>query len=315
MAGRKVSDEVVGFMTLFAQVKGRCNDAPEELVGLAKADPSTKDLCSDLFFEHSSLHTKQRSHRALFAAPVDPGFLTAWRDYEERYNGIVSDIKLGDLIRDSGIGEPSQAPKADVEWDNADYLAEEPAGAIEAVMEFVELEAEEDEGRFPEESFEQIQEGISAWKKLKADIGFDLRGVFRRRELVPFMLIPRQVAAKHASAEKLSMLKNLQQAHDAFVYGATYAALALMRSITEIVLRDHYGADGANLKARIREARDRLPCGASAADLHRLRNLANAILHVDPEKDEGLSGMDGARLEKEIAALLRVLCALIEGVK
>ena len=40
------------------------------------------------------------------------------------------------------------------------------------------------------------------------------------------------------------MLTNLQQAHDAFVYGAHYAALALMRSIMEAVLRDHYGAEG-----------------------------------------------------------------------
>ena len=51
------------------------------------------------------------------------------------------------------------------------------------------------------------------------------------------------------------MLKNLQEAHDAFVFGATYAALALMRSIMEAVLRDHYRADGKDLSERIRNPR------------------------------------------------------------
>jgi hypothetical protein len=110
------------------------------------------------------------------------------------------------------------------------------------------------------------------------------------------------------------MLKNLQQAHDAFVFGTTYAALALMRSIMEAVLRDHYRAEGKDLSERIYNAR-RLPTRANAAALHRLRRLANAILHLDPEKDEGLPSLDEVKLEKEIISLLFVLRALIEGVK
>ena len=160
----------------------------------------------------------------------------------------------------------------------------------------------------------RVQDGVAAWDRLEKDTGFDLRGVFRRRALVPFVLVPRQVAAKHGSAEKLSILKNLQQAHDAFVFGANYAALALMRSILEAVLRDHYDADGNDLKERIQHVRNRLPRGANEAALHRLRKLANAVLHLDREKDEGLPSMDEVRLEKEIVSLLFVLRALIEGV-
>ncbi len=111
------------------------------------------------------------------------------------------------------------------------------------------------------------------------------------------------------------MLKNLQQAHDAFVYGATYAALALMRSIMEAVLRDHYRAEGKDLIDRIRNVRGRLPRGANEAALHRLRKLANAILHLDREKDEALPSTDAVQLEKEIVSLLFVLRALIEGAK
>jgi hypothetical protein len=46
-----------------------------------------------------------------------------------------------------------------------------------------------------------------------------------------------------------------------------------------------------------------------------LRTLANAILHLNRDKDEGLPRMDEVRLEKEIVRLLFVLRALIEGVK
>ncbi len=96
---------------------------------------------------------------------------------------------------------------------------------------------------------------------------------------------------------------------------ATFAALALMRSIMEAVLRDHYRAEGKDLNQRVRNVRGRLPVGANEGALHRLRKLANAILHLDSENDEGLPKMDEVRLEKEILSLLFVLRALIEGAK
>ena len=259
---------------------------------------------------------------APFAAPVEPGIPAAWRDYEERYGSVVSHIWAEDLLRELGLlehgsNDPPRIPKSELEWTNADDDAEEQAGGIEDAIEFAQLNANPDHGwDASHESFlQRVQDGVAAWDRLKQDTGFDLRGVFRRRALVPFVLVPRLVAAKHGSPETLSMLKNLQQAHEAFIYGATYAALALMRSIMEAVLRDHYRAEGRDLSECIRNVRSRLPRNANDAALHRLRKLANAILHLDREKDEGLPGMDDVRLEKEIVSLLLVLRALIEGAK
>ena len=45
----------------------------------------------------------------------------------------------------------------------------------------------------------------------------------------------------------------LQQAQDAFIYGAPFAAIALMRAILEIVLSRHYGAAGRERKHDDRE--------------------------------------------------------------
>lgn len=211
--------------------------------------------------------------------------------------------------------EPAQASKMDLRWESADDEAREQEGGIEEAIKFAEWNADQgDRWEASQEEFiQRVQDGAAAWGRLKQETGFDLRGVFRRRALVPFVLVPRKVFMKHKSAEK--MRRNLKQAHDAFIFGTPYAALALMRSVMEAVLRDHYGADGGDLSELIRDANDHLPRQANQAALHRLRKLANASLHLGPERDEGLASVDEVRLEKDILGLLFVLRALIEGVK
>lgn len=310
----KDSPEVIDFMALFTRLKDWSDDDPEGLSDFAAGDESVRDLCAKLSLAAYLLKMNERRARVLFAAPVDPAFLAAWRDYEERYESIVSGIWLSDLLPELASVEPSRVPKADLQWNNADDEANEQKSGINSAIYWARCEVANDV--LDDESFlRELDEGVAAWDRLIADHGLDLRGVFRRRALVPFVLVPREVAARQGSTEKLSMLKNLQQAHDAFVFGATYAALALMRSIMEAVLRDHYRAEGRDLNERIRNARGRLPPGANEGALHRLRKLANAILHLDREKDEGLPKMDEVRLEKEIVSLLFVLRALIEGAK
>ncbi len=312
----KESPETTEFMLLFARLKDRFDDTPDHLAELGASDEGVKDLCARLSMAAFFLKMNEGRARALFAAPVDPAFLSAWRDYEERYQSVVSEVWLSDLLPEVGTMESSCVPEADRQWNFADDEAKNEASGVEEAIEFARSNADEDQRRGDQSEFiEKIQDGARAWCRLKKETGFDLRGVLRRRELIPFVLVPRKVAAKGGSAEKLSMLKNLQQAHDAFVFGTPFAALALMRSTMEAVLRDHYGAEGEDLCKRIRNARNRLPPRAKEAALHRLRIRANAILHLDQEKHEKLPELDKVGLEKEIVLLLYVLRALIEGVK
>ena len=132
--------------------------------------------------------------------------------------------------------------------------------------------------------------------------------MFRRRKLVPFVLIPRHVSAHHGDAEKLSLLTHLQQAHEAFVFGVHFAALALMRSILEATLKTHYQAPGKDLKERIDNC-EGLPHRCSTLALHRIRNLANDVLHLEKDKVRLPDNF-----ERELLRLLNVLRALIEGV-
>jgi hypothetical protein len=312
----KDSSETFEFMKLFADLIDWSDDRPEELVEFAANDQSVKDLCIKLSFAAFELKMSERRTRELFAAPVDPSFQAAWRVYEERYDAAVSDVWLGEILREFEPSERDRVSKADLDWENADFEGRNKASHIELVFDFAQFNIDQD-GSWGDQTgyVEDVKRGISDWEQFKLDTGIDLARIIRRRELVPFVLVPRKVSANHGGSESLSILKSLQQAHDAFIYGANFAALALMRSIMEAVLRDHYQADGERLDDRIHSARKRLPPAASEAALHRLRKLANAVLHLDHGKDQGLARFDEVRLEKEIVSLLFVLRALIEGVK
>lgn len=126
---------------------------------------------------------------------------------------------------------------------------------------------------------------------------------------MPFVFFPRHIAARHGAPEKVSIYQGLQQAHDAFIFGVPFAALALMRSIVETVLRDHYNAHGDDLSERINSVRKMLPAGANEAALHRLRKLANAVLHHSAADDKTLANLEPLQMEKEIVSLLCVLRA------
>ena len=312
----KDSAEVVTFLGLFARLKDWTDDDPVSLSALAKNDASIRKLCGDLSWAAHLLKVNERRRRQLFAAPADSQFIQTWRDYEERYQSTLAGVWLSELFIDWESLAPTDMPRADTEWENADCEAREQDGGIRDAIHFAQFNVDQ-EDRWTEqpEFIERIQDGIAAWEALKEETGFDLRGIFRRRALVPFVLVPRKIAAREGSSEKLSLLKSLQQAHEAFVFGATFGAIALMRSIMEAVLRDHYRAEGKDLCDRIYSTRGRLPPGANEAALHRLRKLANAILHFDREKEVGLPSLDDVNLEKEIVSLLFVLRALIEGAK
>lgn len=310
----KDSNEVVEFMALFTRLKDWCDDDPEGLADFAQSDSSIKEICDKLSLRAGLLRMSERRGRSLFASPVAPNFLEAWRDYELRYQPVLGKIWLSDFFAELGITDDTVTPIPDQLWEDADAEGEDLAGGIDRALEFARDNIEQEHRWADQPDFEmQIREGLNAWERIKDEMDFDLRGVFRRRSLIPFVLVPRHVAAKHSASDKHSMLRNLQQAHDAFIYGATYAALALMRSVMESVLRDHYGATGRDLEERIRNSSRKLPPEANQAALHRMRKLANGILHLDQEKDEGLPKLDDVRLEKEIVSLLFVLRALIEG--
>jgi len=319
MANGKDSAEVVKFLTLYARLKDWCDDDPDAIFQLAIVDKQFKDLCMQLLGAAEQLHASEQRHRRLFASPVDPKFLSAWRDFEANYEHVLAanwrTFVLGDESDDHDQSKSSTS--TDQKRKNADLDGKIAADLIEKVIGFASVHAfDNDEPLdpdYPVSAESAVKMAIDYWETLTDEFGFDLAGIFRRRRLVPFVFFPRRIAARHGVPEKASIYQSLQQAHDAFIFGVPFAAPALMRSTMETVLRDHYDAQGNDLSERINSIREALPRGANKEALHRLGKLANSVLHGSADSGELLTTLEPFQMENEILSLLHVLRALIEG--
>ena len=307
MTGSKDDQAVILFMAAYRKLRDMVDDDPAGLEELAADDEPLKALCLEVYNATLSLSVAERSHRNQFAAPVDPRFIEAWRDYEERFSHPLGGIWLKDLGLDFKTSAQEPSNKFNQKWEVAADSGIERAKDFEAALDFAGQQASDPNREFPEGFTESIEDGLAEWRSLEKETGFDLKSVFRRRELVPFVLVPRHVANRHGAQEKLSLFSLLQQAHDAFVFGAPFAALALMRAILEVVLKRHYGSEGVDLSDLIKNAKS-LPPAANVATLTRIRRLANNVLHFERERVQLPRDM-----ERELLGFLYTLRTLIEA--
>tara|TARA_R110002126_G_scaffold10533_8_gene48449 strand:- start:1120 stop:1857 length:738 start_codon:yes stop_codon:yes gene_type:complete len=235
-------------------------------------------------------------------------FIDAWRDFERRYAKPVSDLGFYNIVG----WRPNEIWKDGKERSVGQYEIEATSAQVDArslntAMDFAFQQASEEPLALDEDFVEEVLDGVKAWEKIAAQFGSDVAGVLRRRALVPFVLIPRHVSSHHGEGEKLSLLTHLEQAQTAFICGAPFAAVALMRSILEVTLREHYRSEGKDLYELINNCKT-LPPSVSKETLRRLKWFANDILHFNKEK---VSMPDD--LEKDLLEHFFVLRALIEG--
>ena len=305
MTKGKDDPRIVRFMVSFQKLRDLVDDDPSGLEALASTDEVLASLCVEVVEFALSISMNERKRRQLFAAPVDPNFIPAWRRYEDKYAAPLAGVWLG---LDPGTVISNSEPPQQTQWRVANEDAAAQAKAIETALQFADEQADFGYSDFPEGFPEQMKDAMAAWGQLVGQAGLDLQGAFRRRELVPFVLIPRHVSSHYGTGEPISLLTHLQQVHDAFVFGLHYAALTLMRAVLELCLVRHYGATGNDLAEKINSVRA-LPVGVAGRALHRLRERGNEILHLG----------DAARVsvprdqEREILSYLYLLRALIEG--
>lgn len=326
MVVNKDSQEVAAFMHAFAQLRNLIDDEPNGLYEMAIDDDDAplRELCEKVYWAAFGITKTNKNRRELFASPVDPQFIGIWSIYEDRYEGTLSKIntdKIAKLLSLEFTDFP-ELPESDsqrnrtpleIMWENADYEAGEKVDQLKVVLEFVSEELDFDDPMRDEDYTAQIQESFEAWKKLRFETGLDFRGIFRKRELIPFTLIPRHVSNKGADKSKPSLINLLQQAQEAFVFGTPYAALALMRAVLETVLRDYYQAKERDLIDQIKNFK-KLPKSVNRPALHRLRMRGNEILHErSPNLGKAFDALDNQAQELEVMALLSQLRHLIEG--
>lgn len=301
------SDGVALFLTRYHQLKEWSDNDPAALDRDMRTDESLRRLCADVWFAAFPLAQAERTRWRSFAAPVDPAFISEWRDYMDRYESIVAGAQLFDMGVDIGETAKAAADRFDQRWHYARDEALDNARAIETALEHARIDVSNFSRDYAEGYAEEIERGLDQWARLKKVTGFNLADIFRRRELIPFTLIPRHVSAKHGEGESMSLYSHLQEAHEAFVFGVPFAALAMMRSILELVLREHYGSTGDNLEELINNARS-LPKSAGWKELHKLRKLANSVLHFGTAPIPAPS-----ELERRLVGHLLCLRDLIEA--
>jgi len=197
--GGNDSPGIAGFMALFARLKDWSDDAPDELLDLAKNDSSVKELCNQVYFIAVNLRDAENSQQEMFAAPVDPEFQAAWREYEERYELTLFKIDCWDGGERWITIPPAFFP--DFPWLAANLSGTQAASAFSGIL-FAALAAEDNldalltlvrerTGEDTESEPTTVREGLAVWDHLTEKIGFDLSGVIRRHRLIPFVLIPR----------------------------------------------------------------------------------------------------------------------------
>ncbi|MBI1233039.1 MAG: DUF4145 domain-containing protein [Alphaproteobacteria bacterium] len=314
-AANKDSLEVIAFRHAFLRLKRLIGDETDALSEDALRDSDLRNLVVLLGYAASEIRNSEGQSQSAFTSPVDPRFLESWREYERDYERPVSEAcrtvarefpEFAELHLPF-IPDPRQA------WD---WFWSDVAGQQDELDDLLGMignaleEREEDEGsiELPDELAEL---GRAAWLDLTNSVPLDVDGIIRRRALLPFVLIPRHVANRYGSSEKRSLAERLRQAQEAFIYGLPLAALALLRSIVEVSLRDHYRSSGSGLTEMIGNAKG-LTGAANAAALHRLRQLANAALHDGDHPSLEAAWNTDKSLELEMTRLFVAVRDLIE---
>ena len=282
MTASKDSDELIRFTVLFQKLRQLVDGSMDILHDETSDNPILSRLSFDLWRAANALRTKERVVRELFNSPTDPRFVELWRDYERNWEHAVGRIVVREAL---GIeSESGAAPESPLKahWSTEDQTGVEDSRDVALAFEHAKLDidASEYSAAYSDDYRRDVANGFAARSSLVEEVGLDLPGIFRRRSLVPFVLIPRHVGKAHGDSEKLSLLSLLREVQEAFVYGMPLAALALMRAILEALLKNHYKSHGEQLNELINNTSD-LPKYVSKDGLHRLRERANDILHFN----------------------------------
>jgi hypothetical protein len=322
----KDSAEVMTFMALFAEVKRVSGDQPEALAGLAESDPHVAELCARLLQAMNELEAAEGSRSSAFVAPVGRAFQKAWRDCQKRYGEALFLIPAKARQEHGGGGWTHASPEllhqmspelahhaATISAHQANLAFALAKAALHLFKDQIEVGWEQWQADKPEPRELDIGEALESWDQLVDVVGLDIPTAFRRRQLLPFTLVPQEVQLVQTGNARLSLLRLLEDAQRAFVFGSTLSALGLMRSILESVLRDHYNSWDSNLVDLINNATG-LPVHINPARLHALRRMANSVLHPGPNSRAGLVDLREEKLEIEIISLFRVLRDLIESI-
>ncbi len=302
------------FVALFGQLKVKVNNNPMTLSWLAPQKSDVRRLAS-LLGESADRIRKHRAENPKRHQVVPRGFISAWRDFENRFSLPVAEIVkeqrkarpekwLTELKRvavaqgkdaDSVLQEIFAGLEARKEpGDSFDPLNDDPVSLINNLIMTYEdvvreiLSYDGDEG----------DKAIGAWNFFERVIGLKHREIYNRWKQIPELLIPSH--ALKVNPQPIFELYN--EAVRSYVFGNNVAAISMCRALLEHILSTHYNIKADHLDNMITLAEARYNHFRKMR-MQESRKLANRIMH-DYEKKPHVE-------DKAVVEFLRTIQTLV----
>ena len=289
--------DIIEFMTLYEQVQTATKGKPERIVFLYKNDQKFAELCRQIDLRVSLLNLQIRDSGDTVLENVDPRFIAKWRHYQNELDRYIGRLAARDLFAGLLIGK-NDVPfetSASNEHDELKYEVKEEYDAIQLRLELGSWERVS-ASTVDEEVSDKVYEGERALDKILTSIGLlNLPNALYRQRMLSAVHIPTHVSAGNMD-HAIALVEALKEAHRVFILGAPLAAIALCRTVSEIIIRDHYriGDESTGFTERFDKARKDPIASRKGADedLVQLVKYASNILH-GRKTDERISTEQG----------------------
>lgn len=322
---------VIAFLAAFSRLRDACDDDASDIIRQAVADDSFAKICARVCEAYEKITDIEDDTPEKVIKFVGSEFVKARRLFEDKF-------RLSALFAAMAIENPEAArnlvevkrvtgwsldeysrrlkkgvAKNTVDWEDEDLKAHKVRDQVSDALCYA-WDTVHHGGEAPDEfELDDVEEGLERLTWLTNGFGPDVQGLFRRRALTPLTLAPTRISHGDGDQLKVTALTLLDEAQRAFVFGAPFAALTLLRAIVEIVLTDHFRVSGKDLEEQIDRAAKLLPSGVYRNDLHRLRKDANSLLHGRGEKLKEAGVKSQKDLELSISRHLDKVRLLLEG--
>jgi hypothetical protein len=223
----------------------------------------------------AALHEKWKEHSNTSPnkriVQCHPQFLSSLRRYEEVWSDSFAEkiywemgpeaeasIKASIDETFSQIGKhEGKSGSSEESWD-FDPATDSCARAMDGIIAYAEERANE---------YPYFHKAQVAAKWFSETVGLELSDIEKRWKEFPVIIVKQRVSDKHGLTESKSLYAYLANIRRAYVVGADLAALAMCRSVTEILMRHHF-KDGDMAKASTSGKKNKeIPLGPLARDI------------------------------------------------
>jgi hypothetical protein len=305
--------DVIEFVTLYEEVQRLSNGKPDRIPFLFKNNQKFADICRRLADLSFTLESGVRDAGDTVLENVDPNFISKWRHYQKELDPYIGKLTAAELLKSLGLPYEKSGPLS--EADAEEWLigeAKEETNAISLRLEVGSWKRRH-EG-LDEEDAQQLWEGERALDRLIKSLDLDFCKMIYREKKLSVAHIPTH--SSEDSAEPVALTNVLREAHRAYRLGLPLATIALCRTTSEIVIRDHYRIGDSSTKFRNRfklaETDPTAKVKGAGGELTNLVDFGSDILHGRSIAERYLQYLNVEALPTDIDIIERVAFLWLE---